>query len=254
MSCNVSSKTNLARAVLAGLFSISIISTNALMADPSPIIKPGAPGQAPKELTKEEAIKIADSSYSRADVQFMSDMIPHHHQALQMADLVADRTNNEEVNDIAGRIRASQADEIKFMQDWLASRGEKVPNPEHHHHMHMSHDMAGMASPEDMDKLASLESVEFDRLFLKLMIAHHEGAVTMVEDLLDQRGSAYDTALFKFTSDVVSDQTAEIKRMNSMLVGLNVDPRAGLKPGFRDAGEAILNLEKVASLPKPVGF
>ncbi len=254
MPSTLNNKTNLARAVYASLLSLSIITSQTLSASPSPIIKPGAPGQAPQELTKEEAIKIADSSYSRADVKFMSDMIPHHHQALQMADLVAERTNNEELNDIAGRIRASQSDEIKFMQDWLASRGEKVPNPEHHHHMQMSHEMAGMASPEDMDKLASLESVEFDRLFLKLMIAHHEGALTMVEDLLDQRGSAYDTALFQFTSDVVSDQTAEIKRMNSMLVGLNVDPRAGLKPGFRDAGEAILNLKKVASLPKPVGF
>jgi hypothetical protein len=114
--------------------------------------------------------------------------------------------------------------------------------------------MAGMASPEDMARLAELEGMEFDRLFLQLMIAHHEGAVTMVEELLDQPGSAYDPVLFDFTNDVTNDQTAEIERMNAMLVSLSEDARAGLSPGFEDAGQAMMNLELVASLPKPPGF
>ena len=219
-----------------------------------PIVKPGGIGHPPVELSKEEAVKIADSSYSVDDVKFMSDMIPHHHQATQMAELVADRTNNKELTEIADLINASQADEIKFMQDWLKERGEKVPDPSAHHHMHMSHEMAGMATPEQMAKLATLESVEFDKMFLELMIAHHEGALTMVEDLLKQPGSAYDTVLFQFTNDIVKDQTSEIERMNKMLVGLSVDPRAGLKAGFADAGQAINNLELVVSLPKPDGF
>jgi uncharacterized protein (DUF305 family) len=250
------SKLSLSLAVVIGsatLFSC-VMPSSLVHAKNPPIVKPGAPGEKPRELTKEEAIKIADSSYSRDDVKFMSDMIPHHHQALQMAVLVADRTNNKELNDIADRINASQADEIKFMQDWLRERGEKVPDPTHHHHMHMSHKMAGMASAEDMAKLATLKSVEFDQKFLQLMIAHHEGALTMVEDLLEQPGSAYDTTLFQFTSDIVKDQTAEIERMNKMLVELSVDPRAGLKPGFLDAEQAIKNLELVAVLPKPDGF
>ncbi|GAB5412901.1 MAG: hypothetical protein Cons2KO_05040 [Congregibacter sp.] len=219
-----------------------------------PIIQPGAPGQSARELSAQEAAEIAKSSYSPDDVRFMQDMIPHHNQAVQMAALVKERTNNPEVADIAGRIDASQADEIEFMKDWLASRGEPVPEATAHHAMHMAHDMAGMASSEDMAKLAAAEGVVFDRLFLSLMIAHHEGAVTMVEDLLEQPGSAYDPVLLDFTSDIVSDQTSEIAKMNAMLVGLSADPRAGLAAGFRDAGEAISNLRLVAALPKPAGF
>ena len=177
-----------------------------------PIIQPGAPGETVRELSAEEAIEIAKNSYSPDDVLFMQDMIPHHNQAVQMAALVADRTNNPELVEIAGKIDASQADEIEFMQSWLAERGEEVPDPSAHHAMHMSHEMAGMATPQQMADLAAAESAEFDRLFLTLMIAHHEGAVTMVEELLEQPGSAYDPVLLDFTTDIVNDQTAEIER------------------------------------------
>ncbi len=219
-----------------------------------PIIQPGAPGETVRELSAEEAIEIAKNSYSPDDVRFMQDMIPHHNQAVQMSALVAERTNNSEVIEIAGKIDVSQADEIEFMKGWLAERGEEVPDPSAHHAMHMSHDMAGMATPEQMADLAAAESAEFDRQFLTLMIAHHEGAITMVEELLEQPGSAYDPVLLDFTTDVVNDQTAEIERMNAMLVGLSADPRAGLAAGFDDAGEAISNLRLVATLPKPAGF
>ncbi|HSR69794.1 MAG TPA: DUF305 domain-containing protein [Acidobacteriota bacterium] len=220
----------------------------------TPIVKPGAPGQPPRELSAEEAVKIADTSFTPADVQFMQDMIPHHHQAIEMAWLVAERTNRQALVDAAGRIKASQDDEIKFMQQWLSRRGQKVPDPTAHHDMHTSHKMAGMASPEQMAELAASKGTDFDRLFLKLMITHHEGAVTMVEDLLDQEGTAHDPVLFEFANNITNDQTAEIERMNALLVSLSDDPRAGLSPGFRDAGQAISNLRLVTSLPKPDGF
>ena len=219
-----------------------------------PIIQPGAPGEPARELSAEQAIEIADTSYSPADALFMQDMIPHHHQAIEMAALVAERTNRPELIDVAGRINASQADEIELMQTWLRKRGETVPEPTAHDAMHTSHTMAGMATPEQMAELARSKDTAFDRLFLTLMITHHEGAVTMVEELLDQPGSAYDPLLFEFTSDIVNDQTAEIERMNALLAGLSDDPRATLSPGFKDAGQAIMNLELVASLPKPAGF
>ena len=111
------------------------------------------------------AIEIANTSYSADDVKFMHDMIPHHNQAVQMAALVPDRTNNPELTDVAGRIDASQVDEIEFMQEWLGTRGETVPEPTAHSAMHTSHDMAGMASPEEMAELATLEGTDFDRLF-----------------------------------------------------------------------------------------
>jgi len=231
-----------------------LIFASAAMAQSTPIIQPGAPGEAARELSAEEAIKIADSSYSPADAQFMLDMIPHHYQAVQMAELVAARTNRRELVDVAGRINASQADEIEFMQKWLSGRGERVPDPTVHDAMHTTHKMAGMASPEKMAELAALEGIAFDQLFLTLMITHHAGAVKMVEELLKQPGAAYDPILFEFISDITNDQTAEIERMNALLVSLSTDPRAGLKAGLFDAGEAIKNLRMVTSLQRPAGF
>ncbi|MBY6204139.1 DUF305 domain-containing protein [Halomonas denitrificans] len=220
----------------------------------APIINPGAPGQPPKTLSAEEASRIAGSRYSAADVQFMQDMIPHHHQATQMAALVAERTNTPELVDIAERIDTAQADEIEFMQGWLAERGEPVPDPAAHHGMHMSHEMAGMASEEEMAALAAAQGSDFDRTFLQLMISHHAGALTMVDELLEERGSAYDPILFEFVSDVANDQAAEIERMSLLLSQISSDPRVGLAAGFRDAEEAIANLRLITALPKPPGF
>ena len=232
----------------------TLLLTASLAADDAPIVKPGAPGEDSQELSAEEAIGIAVTSYSPDDVRFMQDMIPHHQQAVVMSELVDTRTNRPELADVAGRIKLSQQDEIDFMQNWLAERGESVPDPSDHASMHMDHRMAGMATKAQMDDLAASEGTDFDRLFLQLMITHHEGAVTMVEDLLEQPGSAYDPVLFEFTSDITNDQTAEIERMHALLVTLSGDPRAGLSPGFDDAGQAMLNLELVSSLPKPPGF
>ena len=224
------------------------------MVDDAPIVQPGAPGQPPRALSAEEAVKIANTGYSPADVRFMQDMIPHHHQAMQMAALVKDRTNRPEIVDLAGRIAASQGDEIAFMQKWLRNRGQRIPEPTAHDGMHITHKMAGMATPEQMAELARTEGAEFDRLFLELMIPHHEGAVTMVTDLLEQAGTAYDPVLFEFTTDVTNDQTAEIERMHALLLTLSPDPRARLSAGMHDAGQAIENMELVATLPRPPGF
>ena len=222
-------------------------------ADP-PIVQPGAPGETPRTLSADEATEIADTSYTPDDVRFMQGMIPHHEQALEMARLVAERTNNAVVVDIAGRIESSQGDEIELMNGWLSDRGEASPEADGHHSMHMHHQMAGMASPEQMAALADASGTDFDRLFLELMITHHEGALTMVEDLLEQPGAAYDPVLFEFTNDINNDQTSEIERMNGMLVALSTDPRAGLAPGITDAETAISNLELVVTLPRPDGF
>jgi uncharacterized protein (DUF305 family) len=224
------------------------------MAREVPIVHPGAPGESSRALSAEEAVAIANTSYSPADVRFMEDMIPHHNQAMQMAALVAERTNRPELIDLAGRINASQRDETNFMQQWLRARGERVPKPAAYEAMHTGHVMAGMATPEQMAELSRSDGAAFDRLFLELMIAHHEGAVRMVEELLEQPGSAYDPVLFEFTTDVTNDQTAEIGRMHALLVGLSSDPRAGLEAGLHDAGQAIRNMQLLASFPRPEGF
>src|SRR3546814_15073173 len=110
--------------------------------------------------------------------------------------------------------------------------------------MHASETMEGMATPEQMAALAAAKGAAFDKLFLELMIDHHEGAVTMVENLLEQPGSAYDPVLFEFTSDVTNEQEAEIERMSALLVELSSDPRSNLAAGLGDAGEAIRSEER----------
>jgi uncharacterized protein (DUF305 family) len=230
------------------------------MAQSAPIVQPGAPGEASKTLSADEATELAKASYTKADVSFMRGMIVHHQQAVEMSELVADRTNDEDVVAVAGRILAGQADEVDFMNDWLAARGEKTVTEGHDgHHGHHGHgmdhsQMAGMATPEQMAELATLEGTDFDRMFLTLMIAHHEGALEMVDELLSQSGSAADPILYRFIGDVENDQSTEIERMDATLAGLSDDARAGLAPGFADAAEAIWNLRKVASLGKPAGF
>jgi uncharacterized protein (DUF305 family) len=241
----------------------------------APIVNPGAPGGEPRRLNADEAIALARTAYTRADVQFLQAMIPHHQQAVDMAALAKARTNRKELLDAAGRIDASQKDEIEFMQGWLEERNEPAgdavadhtthttadaahtataPTPAADHAAHTGQTMKGMATPEQMTALAAASGTDFDRLFLELMVKHHEGAVDMVEELTEQPGSAYEPALFEFTRDVTNDQNAEIKRMNVLLIGLSADARAGLAPGFDDAGEATLNLTRVTSLPKPAGF
>ena len=230
------------------------------------IVQPGAPGQASKVLTADEATQLASAKYTEADVMFMQGMIVHHQQAVEMSKLVKDRTNTEEIVAIAGRIESSQADEISFMNEWLSSRGEKTVmvgmsgheghgGGDHSGHAMVDHStMSGMATPAQMAALAEAQGVEFDRQFLTLMIAHHEGAIDMVDNLLGQPGSAADPILFRFVGDIENDQQAEIDKMDALLAGLSPDPRAGLAAGFDNAGEAILNLRKVVSLSKPAGF
>ncbi|GAB55737.1 hypothetical protein GPUN_1620 [Glaciecola punicea ACAM 611] len=241
---------------LASLFSVASVASIASLtavahAQSVPIVQPGAPGQASQTLSPQQAIDIANVSFTRNDVMFMQNMIPHHSQAVEMAVLVEDRTNNEAIIDIAGRIRKSQADEIAFMSQWLEAREQKVHID---HSMHMDHSMMGMATAAQIQSLSAAKGSEFDRIFLSLMIPHHEGAVRMVDDLLAQSGSAYDPVLYDFVNDIVSDQNAEITRMDGLLAGLSSDPRVGLSAGLRDAGEASLNLSLVSTQPRPSGF
>ena len=237
---------------LITLLSGLLISTDSMSA--VPILQPGAPGEATRELDAETAVNIANSSYTVADVDFMQDMIIHHHQALVMSRLAAQSTNNQAILDLAGRIDVSQKDEISFMQDWLQKREEQVPDPTSEHSEHTHHTMIGMATPEQMTQLAESKSTDFDRLFLTLMIDHHDGAIKMVEELREQPGSTYDPILNEFVSDITNDQAVEIERMNALLIGLSNDPRAGLASGLYDAEEAIMNMQLIESQRKPLGF
>ena len=239
------------RILAAGLAFLSF-GTPTAPAQP-PIVQPGAPGEPSRVISAAEASDLAGIRFTEGDARFMQGMISHHAQAIEMTELLETRTQNETMRQMAQRIELSQEDEIAMMQDWLRTRGQEVPAIDAHHAPDWQ-PMPGMLTDEEMASLADAEGAAFDRRFLELMIKHHRGALTMVENLLRQRGAAQDSELFAFTTDVIADQTDEIDRMDALLAELSPDPRVGLASGFYDAGEAAWNMALVATRPKPEGF
>lgn len=154
-----------------------------------------------------------------ADVSFMRGMIAHHAQALAMTRLVRARTTAIDVRTLAERIDRSQRDEIELMARWLTARGQPVPDTAHlaGGHAEAAHRMPGMLSPDQMRALEGARGAAFDRIFLELMIQHHEGALTMVRQLLSRPGGGQDPEAFRFASEVDADQRAEIARMRTLL-------------------------------------
>jgi uncharacterized protein (DUF305 family) len=187
------------------------------------VVQPGAPGKRTRVLPPTTRAKLPP--VSAADVQFMQGMIVHHAQAVEMSALIESHTKNKDVRSLGARISHSQADEIRFMKRWLASRGQPIADATHNmhtHHKNMSHElMPGMLSAEQMEALKKAKGEEFDRLFLSGMIQHHGGALTMVKDLHDTAGAGQDAELFNFATDVDSGQRAEIRIMQTMLEKLS---------------------------------
>ena len=157
------------------------------------------------------------------DVRFMHHMTMHHAQALEMTSLVPGRNASQGLGLLAERIDVSQKDEIALMRRWLERRGKPLPPPPGEHMMmHMA--MPGMLTAAEMARLRAAAGSEFERLFLELMIKHHQGALTMVAELLGSQGAAQDSELYALVSDIEADQRAEIARMQSMLSGVGPRP------------------------------
>jgi uncharacterized protein (DUF305 family) len=186
------------------------------------IVQPGAPGGPTKRLPDSARPSVPPAS--RADIEFMQGMIMHHSQAVEMTAMIASHTDNPEVKMIGAKISSSQSQEIKFMQGWLAARGQSLDMPGAMPGMPgmdmADNDMApmpGMLKPSQMEALRKARGAEFDRLFLTGMIQHHGGALTMVKDLFDTAGAGQDADLFDFATDADNTQRAEIKIMQGML-------------------------------------
>ena len=182
----------------------------------TPIIQPGAPGEASRVVSAAAATDLSQVQFIGADIKFMQGMIGHHTQAIEMTELLRSRTNSDDMKKLALRIQVSQVDEIKMMQGWLQARGQPVPAPGAMH-VHGATLMPGMLTEEEMAALAAAKGAEFDRLFLEGMIKHHTGALTMVNDLFASPGAAQESDVFAFASDVDADQRMEIDRMSAML-------------------------------------
>jgi uncharacterized protein (DUF305 family) len=203
-----------------GFFSFAVPTQQTTNRATPVVVQPGAPGKPSRTLPP--STKATLPPRSQADVEFMQGMIMHHSQAVEMTALIPSHTGNQDLRSLGAKISSSQSDEIKFMQRWLAARGEPVsmamPGMAG---MDMPRQpmalMPGMLTPEQMEALRKAKGAEFDRLFLTGMIQHHDGALTMVMDLFDTAGAGQDADVFNFATDADNTQRAEIKIMQTML-------------------------------------
>lgn len=161
--------------------------------------------------------------YTRADIEFMSGMISHHAQAVEMARWAPSHGASKSVQVYCGRVAMAQTAEIGLMQNWLRDRNQPVPEADPRGMKMVMNGteqvmmMPGMLTEEQMKLLDAARGAEWDRLFLTFMIQHHQGAISMVQKLFDTNGAAQDEIVFKFANDVQADQSTEIDRMKLML-------------------------------------
>ncbi|MFI2649106.1 DUF305 domain-containing protein [Micromonospora fulviviridis] len=197
------------RAALAGA-SITVALALAACAD-DPMSGHGMPGAAGTATPAAGA----SASFDAADVMFAQMMIPHHQQAVEMSELAGTRAADPEVKKLAGQVTAAQGPEIATMRGWLAAWGRPAPSASAGHGMPgMDHGMPGMMSEADLAKLAAASGTDFDRQFLTMMIAHHEGAITMAREEIARGVHPDATALAR---QIVTTQQGEIDAMRKVL-------------------------------------
>ena len=163
----------------------------------------------------------ANADYNATDVGFAQGMIPHHAQAIEMADMALQKSTNEPVLKLARAIKGAQDPEIQQMSKWLSNRGQKVPDTSMSMD-HGDHSMDGMGSmmtsgmmtEADMKKLNESTGSAFDRLWLQLMIQHHEGAITMAKEEL---AKGKNPEMQTLAQAIISGQQKEIDEMNGLL-------------------------------------
>lgn len=179
------------------------------------------------EPATDTSAQVSETDHNDADVEFATDMIQHHAQALSMVDLTVDRTLDPEVQQLADDIREAQGPEIETMSDWLQEWNEEIPDTmrDHSNAGHdmegmsdsmdgLDSDMPGMMSGDDFDELENAPDSDFQTMWLEMMIEHHEGAVEMAED---QQNAGQYRAAVDLAGNVVDTQTAEIDRMKALL-------------------------------------
>ena len=178
----------------------------------APVVVPGRPGEAGRTARPGETLGPGESHPSAADVVFAEGMIPHHRQALEMSGLAPERAADAAVKALAARIAAAQEPEVRVMSSWLRALGREVPTG--HTHGTASPGAYGMATPEQLNRLRRARGREFDELFLRLMITHHEGAVRMSAEELR---AGTDRAMLSMAQDILDGQRIEINRMRALL-------------------------------------
>lgn len=198
----------------------------------APVIAPGRPGAPATTYEPGEVVPSVERGHAAADVAFMVGMIPHHEQALELAGLAERRAADERVRGLAARISDVQQAEIAVYEGWLAERGLSSDGRRSGHRGQAGHgghggssehgwgteQPHGMASAADIERLAASSGREFDRLWIEVMIRHHEGALEMVADREDAGGM--DIRAGELAAEVAAGQAAEIRRMEAVLAEL----------------------------------
>ncbi|MGM1059523.1 DUF305 domain-containing protein [Saccharothrix sp. Mg75] len=185
--------------------------------DEAPILAPKGPGEQAETLAPDEVGTDRWVAPGEADLAYVAKMIVHHRQALDMAALAPGRARDETVKGLASRIHDTQGPEIGAMEQWRDQYAENAPAHGHGGSLpevdHAS--MPGMATDAQLAALAAATGADFDRLFLQLMIAHHEGALQMAVDLLS---TGSDVRVEEMANDVVASQSDEIARMKAITI------------------------------------
>ncbi|WP_188195954.1 DUF305 domain-containing protein [Nonomuraea sp. SYSU D8015] len=148
------------------------------------------------------------ATFNDGDVMFAQMMIPHHEQAVEMADLAATRASDPEVKELATKIKAAQAPEIQTMKDWLTDWGV------HPDSGGMGHSMPGVMSDEDMKKLEAAKGKAFDKLFVQQMIAHHNGAIEMAGT---EQANGSNPTVKELAKTIETTQQAEVEQLRRIL-------------------------------------
>jgi len=172
------------------------------------------PAAVPVSGSLSASVSVVPGAHNAADLTFAQQMILHHRQAVAMAELAASRTHSQKVKRLAAKIKADQGPQISRMSAWLRAWGQQVPAPTASGMPGMHHPMPGMMSSGEMAKMMAASGPAFDRLFLTMMIRHHEGAVQMAktERLHGEYGPARAMAQF-----IIASQTAQIAQMRTLL-------------------------------------
>jgi uncharacterized protein (DUF305 family) len=160
--------------------------------------------------TNQSSASSSATAFNDADVTFATQMIPHHEQAVTMADLALRKATTAQVKTLATAIKSAQAPEIQQLSGRLKAWGRPVPTPDEH----SGHTMTGMMGAQEMDDLNRATGSMFDRMWVYMMIKHHQGAVTMAKT---EQTTGKDAASIALAKKIQATQTTEITTMQRLL-------------------------------------
>ncbi|MEN3612533.1 DUF305 domain-containing protein [Plantactinospora sp. ZYX-F-223] len=177
----------------------------------APVIQPGRPGESAQVLRPDQLTPPPGAQHNAADIRFVAMMVPHHEQALQLAALVPDRAGSTGVIAVADRIRAAQQPEVEVLRGWLRDRGlDSLLGGTGHEHPTMH----GMQTPEAIATLTATTGTDFDRMFVEMMSAHHQGAIAMAQEVL---ANGVDRQIRELARNIAFEQAVEVNRMREVL-------------------------------------